>query len=135
MCLDNSASHFTPRIVQIDIRLAPRPEPITLKGNHHKNKHENEEMERVKESISRIQKGLVNIQLQQQRDRHRLALHSKTNQGSHSHVVISSVVETCVYIAASIFQLFFVRRWFASRVGMANASNGGGGTKNSKQWA
>ena len=91
-------------------------------------------MERVKESISRIQKGLVNIQLQQQRDRHRLALHSKTNQGSHSHVVISSVVETCVYIAASIFQLFFVRRWFASRLGAANVSSGGG-SKNSKQWA
>ena len=135
MCLDNRASHFTPRIVQIDIRLAPRPEPITLKGGHKKNKQENEEMERVKESISRIQKGLVNIQLQQQRDRHRLALHSKTNQGSHSHVVISSVVETCVYIAASIFQLFFVRRWFASRLGATKNSSSGGGTKNSKQWA
>ena len=105
--------------------MAPRPEPITLKSGK-KNKNENEEMERVKESISRIQKGLVNIQLQQQRDRHRLGLHSKTNEGSHNHVVVSSIVETAVYIAASIFQLFFVRRWFASRTS-AQASG--------KQWA
>lgn len=125
VCLDNRNARFTPKTVQIDVRMAPRPEPITIKSGK-KSKNENEEMERIKESISRIQKGFVNIQLQQQRDRHRLGLHSKTNEGSHNHVVLSSIVETAVYIAASIFQLFFVRRWFASRTQAQN---------NGKQWA
>ena len=125
ICLDNTGSRFTPKTVQIDIRPAARPEPITLKSGK-KDKNENEEMERIKESISRIQKGLINVQLQQQRDRHRLGLHSKTNEGSHNHVVISSIVETAVYIAASVFQLFFVRRWFASRTAAQAAG---------KQWA
>jgi len=125
ICLDNTRARFIPKIVQIDVRMAPRPEPITMKSAS-KQKNENEEMERIKESISKIQKGLVNVQLQQQRDRHRLGLHSKTNEGSHNHVVISSILETAVYIAVSIFQLFFVRRWFSARTS-AQASG--------KQWA
>jgi hypothetical protein len=125
ICLDNTAARFIPKNVQIDIRPAPRPEPIAVKSGK-RDMNENEEMERIKESISRIQKGLINVQLQQQRDRHRLGLHSKTNEGSHNHVIISSIVETAVYIAASLFQLFFVRRWFASRM---RAQAGG------KQWA
>ena len=62
ICLDNTKSRLTPKIVQLDVRLAPRPEPIFMKSDK-KDKNENEEMERIKESISLIQKGFVNIQV------------------------------------------------------------------------
>lgn len=128
ICLDNRNSRFLPKIVQLDVRLAPRPEPSAVKDTREtatkkrskgdgKGAEEEDEAElvRVKESISRIRKGLVRIQLQQQRDRHRLALHTQTNRVSHKHVVIGSVVETAFFVAAAVFQICFVRRWFTSR--------------------
>ena len=53
--------------------------------------------------------------VQQQRDRHRLSLHSEMNIMSHKKVVSGSIFETGVFILAAIFQIIFVRRWFASR--------------------
>lgn len=128
------------------MRLALRPEPSAVRvprskatskgdskeeGDAEEEEEDEAELIRVKESISRIRKGLVRIQLQQQRDRHRLALHSQTNRVSHKHVVIGSVVETAFFIAAAIFQICFVRRWFTNRtlLPMANVS------KESKSWA
>ena len=64
-----------------------------------------EELAVVKDSMSKIRKGLTKIQLQQQRDRHRLLLHTETNVSSHRHVVIGSIVETIFFIAAAIFQV------------------------------
>ena len=136
---------------QLDVRLAPRPEPSvvkkkkkisTEKGNSEEEEEEEEEggsieekdeaeLVRVKESMSRIRKGLVKIQLQQQRDRHRLALHSQTNRVSHKHVVIGSVVETAFFIAAAIFQICFVRRWFTSKTLLPTSTP----MKATKEWA
>lgn len=73
--------------------------------------------------MSRIRKGLTKIQLQQQRDRHRLSLHSEMNKKSHSHVLQGSLIETACFIGASVFQVFFVRRWFASRMAAANPTS------------
>jgi len=81
----------------------------------------------VKESIERIKKGIITIQKQQQWDRNRLTLHSETNHASHIKVVIGSIVETAFFIIVSIFQIYFVRRWFTSRPAS--------GSKGTKHWA
>jgi hypothetical protein len=116
-CLDNRRSRFLAKIVELDVRLTQRVEPIAIKIKEQKgeNQEEEENMERAKESISKIRKGLAKIQLQQQRDRHRLALHSETNISSHNRVVAGSIIETAFFIAASLFQIVYVRRWFAQR--------------------
>ena len=116
-CLDNRRSRFLAKIVELDVRLTQRVEPISIKIKDQKgdNQEEEENMERAKESISKIRKGLAKIQLQQQRDRHRLALHSETNISSHNRVVAGSIIETAFFIAASLFQIVYVRRWFAQR--------------------
>jgi len=67
-------------------------------------------------TLTRIQRGLSKIQLQQQRDRRRLSFQDKTNTDSHNDFIMSSIVETAFFIGASLFQIFFVRRWFASRM-------------------
>ncbi len=82
----------------------------------------------VKESIERIKKGLITIQKQQQWDRNRLSLHSETNHASHIKVVIGSIVETAFFIIVSIFQIYFVRRWFTNKPSSA-------GAKGTKHWA
>jgi hypothetical protein len=67
-------------------------------------------------TLTRIQRGLSKIQLQQQRDRRRLSFQDKANTDSHNDFIMSSIVETAFFVGASLFQIFFVRRWFASRV-------------------
>lgn len=81
---------------------------------------------RAKESISRIRKGLTKLLVQQQKDRHRLKLHSEMNKRSHTQVLFGSVLETGCFIFAALFQIFFVRRWFSSKLS---------GATGAKQWA
>ena len=97
--------------------MSSKPQPIVLQtgGEYNSEANEDTQVIKVKETISRIRKGLTTIQTQQQHDRHRLILHSESNKRSHSHVLQGSVIETACFIAASLFQIYFVRRWFAKR--------------------
>lgn len=121
VCLDNRKATFLSRKVQIDIREAKRPEPIALhlggeiSGGNMENQEERA-VGAVMESLERIRKGIKGIQIQQQVDRHRLQLHSMTNTLTNNRVFISSVVETAFFIAAALFQVFYMRRWFSSRM-------------------
>ena len=81
-------------------------------------------MKKAATSIQRIRDSLFKIQSSQQRDRHRLSLHSEMSKSSHSDVLQGSILETACFISASLFQLLFVRRWFAGRV--ANMGKAGG---------
>ena len=71
--------------------------------------------ERSREAIEKIRRGLMSIQEQQQRDRHRLELHSETNAMNENRMVVGSVMETSIFILAAVFQLYFIRNWFAAR--------------------
>ena len=120
VCLDNRHATFLSRTVQMDIREAARPEPIALHlgGEINGGNMENQEeraVSNVMESLERIRKGIKQIQIQQQVDRHRLQLHSLTNKMANTRMIISSVVETAFFVAAALFQVFYVRRWFTGR--------------------
>ena len=86
-------------------------------------------------SLNNVSKGISFIQLQQQRDRRRLSLHSDTNTLNYDKVFFGSIIETFIFILVAIFQviiiifiinfvniiifdikIFFVRRWFASKL-------------------
>lgn len=115
-CLDNRHAQFVPKVVQVDVFRTHVPDaetkpPKATEGQD----EETASVARVAESIHQISKGLSKIQLQQRRDRFRLELHSETNEKSHNHVVMSSIIETAVFIGASLFQIYFVRRWFSGR--------------------
>lgn len=71
-------------------------------------------LHRSLESMSRIKRGLLDIQLQQRRERHRLELFSETNQLNRSRVLSASLAETAVFIAAAVFQVIrlFVENMF-----------------------
>jgi hypothetical protein len=120
ICVDNRAATFLSRRVQVDIREARRPEPIALHlggegSSGNLETQEEQAVSNVMEALERIRKGIKNIQIQQQVDRHRLQLHSMTNKMANNRVIISSIVETVFFVAAALFQIFYVRRWFASR--------------------
>jgi hypothetical protein len=74
-------------------------------------KSEAEDAARLKESLkalNAISRGLTKLQLQQKRDRHRLDLHSETNNSNYSSVFAGSIFETCVFIAVAVFQVSHV---------------------------
>lgn len=133
LCLDNSKARFIPKAVQLDVHLPPRLDPSVVKSAEHNKKQGStkdattgdkassedqedlEAEERLKETLTRIQRGLTKIQMQQQRDRRRLSFQDKMNTDNNNDIIMSSIVETAFFIGAALFQIFFVRRWFASR--------------------
>lgn len=122
ICLDNSRAHLMPKIVQVDVYPAQH-EGIVLQGGS----VDSASSGRIKQSIERIHKAITGIQLIQHHDRHRQQLHSELNRNSHTGFVYGSMAETLVYILISVFQIYFVRRWFSTRRVAA--------PKAPKQWA
>lgn len=56
-------------------------------------------------ALSKIHRGITKIQMQQQRDRHRLALHSEKNVDNYNNVMFGSIIETAIFVAVSVFQV------------------------------
>jgi hypothetical protein len=68
--------------------------------------HEDKEVNaRLKTYLEKMREGLATVQLQQRRDRNRLSLNSETNRASHNGMVMGSIVETLIFILASLFQV------------------------------
>jgi hypothetical protein len=101
-CVDNRQARFFPKLVQLDIQAPPKP---ILTINTASKPEETEEIKTALKALEKIHKGILNIQHEQQRDRHRLALHSATNQFSYDHVYYGSLIETAVFIASALFQV------------------------------
>jgi uncharacterized protein YoxC len=59
-------------------------------------------------------RGLLNeIQSMQQKERRRLSVHAETNEHSHSRMVLSSLLETLLFMAVTGFQVYTIRKWFS----------------------
>lgn len=123
ICLDNRYDKKHSKLVHLDVRQVEKPEPevvrlnMKTKDTAKDNKETDPALRNVRESLTRLKKGVLQILKQQQRDRHRLSLHSETNKLSHDEVVWDSIVETIAFIATACFQVFFVRRWFVNKMG------------------
>jgi hypothetical protein len=92
---------------------------------------ENEELKESLKALAKIHKGILNIQQQQQRDRHRLALHSATNEKNYDNVYYGSLIETVIFVVVALLQvrisislvyqqsrLIFFNRYFSSEDGL-----------------
>ena len=123
LCLDNSRSRVSEKLVSLSVAKSAAvgggDEPVRLKrdllgegGASGKNA----------ESIGKIEKRVVSLRSQlavlkekQTRERRRLAHHKSLYDAKHNTMVEGSLFETVVYIACSIFQIIFVRRWFSGK--------------------
>ena len=63
------------------------------------------DLDEAMKALTKIHKGILNIQQQQQRDRKRLVLHSATNLLNYDHVYYGSLIETMTFIIVSLFQV------------------------------
>jgi hypothetical protein len=101
-------------LLQLDVRPISSSESEQEDAPATEPKLEGENAARLKESLSAlnaISRGLTKIQVQQKRDRHRLDLHSETNNSNYSSVFAGSIFETLVFIAVAIFQVSQLGRY------------------------
>jgi hypothetical protein len=71
-----------------------------------------EDFESTKEKLKTLRRLLAEIQSKQSQERHRLIVHAATNEHSHSRMVLSSLMETILFMAVTGFQVYTIRRWF-----------------------
>jgi hypothetical protein len=71
-----------------------------------------QDFELTKAKLKTLRRMLAEIQNKQQQERHRLLLHAATNEHSHSRMVLSSVLETLLFLVVTGFQVYTIRRWF-----------------------
>jgi hypothetical protein len=72
-----------------------------------------EDFQDTKEKVKELRRLLNEIQSMQQKERRRLAVHAETNEHSHSRMVLSSLLETLLFMAVTGYQVFTIRRWFS----------------------
>mmetsp|Transcript_12012 Transcript_12012/g.33222 ORF Transcript_12012/g.33222 Transcript_12012/m.33222 type:complete len:320 (+) Transcript_12012:84-1043(+) len=71
-----------------------------------------EDFQMAKDKLKTLRRLLADIQSKQTNERHRLMIHSATNEHSHSRMVLSSLLETVLFMLVTGFQVFTIRRWF-----------------------
>lgn len=71
-----------------------------------------EDFQSTREKLKTLRRLLADIQAKQTQERHRLMVHSATNEHSHSRMVLSSLLETILFMLVTGFQVFTIRRWF-----------------------
>ncbi|KAL7578329.1 hypothetical protein ACA910_012736 [Epithemia clementina (nom. ined.)] len=71
-----------------------------------------EDFNSTREKLKTLRRLLADIQSKQSQERHRLMIHSATNEHSHSRMVLSSLLETILFMLVTGFQVFTIRRWF-----------------------
>ena len=74
-----------------------------------------EDMTILQHSVDRIAYLLDSISQKQVKERRRLNYQSAEVDANQYKLIMGSIVETLVFIAVSVFQLIYVRRWFAGK--------------------
>lgn len=71
-----------------------------------------EDFQASREKLKKLRRLLGEIQAKQTRERHRLAVHTATNEHSHSRMALNSLMETILFMAVTGYQVYTIRRWF-----------------------
>lgn len=71
-----------------------------------------EDFETTRDKLKSLRRLIADIQSKQAQERHRLVVHSTTNQHSHSRMVLSSLLETILFMAVTGYQVYTIRKWF-----------------------
>jgi hypothetical protein len=117
LCVRHS-DMFIPKEIRFNIF-----QPPTARDRQREQDNDVKDLERAKEEdqkglgyrADRILRRLEKVENQLARDKGRLNMHSTTNLSSHKRVVVSSLAETVIFVLASVFQLYFIKRWFLSK--------------------
>lgn len=121
VCVANDMNHLAAKLVQLDLRSSSTPHmndprlAIDSPPTSKEDKAKRQDILNLESSIRRLKSGLKKVQKQQEQERHRQAVHTSVNEENNNHMVIGSLIETVVFIAAASFQIVFVRNWFENK--------------------
>jgi hypothetical protein len=71
-----------------------------------------EDFKGTRDKLKTLRRLLSDIQSKQNQERHRLAVHSATNEHSHSRMALNSLMETILFMVVTGYQVYTIRRWF-----------------------
>jgi emp24/gp25L/p24 family/GOLD len=71
-----------------------------------------EDFQATRDKLRQLRRLLSEIHSQQQKERRRLIVHAATNKHSHSRMVLSSLLETVLFMAVTGYQCYTIRQWF-----------------------
>jgi len=71
-----------------------------------------EDFQGTRDKLRQLRRLLAEIHSEQQKERRRLIIHANTNKNSHSRMVLSSLMETTLFMAITGFQVYTIRKWF-----------------------
>lgn len=71
-----------------------------------------EDFQATREKLKSLRRLLADIQDKQTQERHRVLVHAATNEHSHSRMVLSSLMETILFMIVTGFQVYTIRKWF-----------------------
>lgn len=74
---------------------------------------QDEDFDKTRDQLRKLRRLLADIQSKQLSERRRLAVHAATNEHSHSRMVLSSLLETILFMAVTWFQIHTIRKWFS----------------------
>lgn len=72
-----------------------------------------DDLKKTNDQLRRLNRLLKEIRESQASERHRLSIHAATNEHSHSRMVLSSLLETVLFMLITGFQVYTIRRWFS----------------------
>ena len=72
-----------------------------------------EDFAETRDKVKDLRRLLNEIQSMQQKERRRLTNHAETNEHSHSRMVLSSLLETLLFMAVTGYQVYTIRKWFS----------------------
>jgi hypothetical protein len=67
----------------------------------------------TRDRLKDLRRLLDRIQVLQKNERRRLTNHAETNEHSHSRMVLSSLLETLLFMAVTGYQVYTIRKWFS----------------------
>lgn len=71
-----------------------------------------EDFQSTRDKLKTLRRLIADIQSRQSQERHRLLVHAATNEHSHARMVISSLVQTLLFMAVTGYQVYTIRKWF-----------------------
>lgn len=71
-----------------------------------------EDFQSTRNKLKELRHLLADIQSKQAQERHRIAVHSVTNEHTHSRAVLGSLLETILFMVVTGYQVYTIRKWF-----------------------
>eukprot|EP00968_Pinguiococcus_pyrenoidosus_P022515 scaffold3283_cov237-Pinguiococcus_pyrenoidosus.AAC.2 len=128
LCVTNNVGGSSMKRLQIDVHVGDDEQqestyqkriPLTGAGDGDRP----QDMDTISVLLSDMDKLMADLIRKQQRERHRLAVHTSLNRVSRDRLYWSSVVETMIYVLFSVFQILFIRYWFSGRSSKKPSAN------------